>query len=218
MELVAWLLQVLRSVCWQGFVNEMLKQVQHDTGGNMISSKGKVRGQITVTVRDCNGKVKYYKNGFWRRIMNLPERPMIIKHHNTITNQGDGLIADLLIPNPTQNKVDATNGYMRVGTGWTGSTPKNNTGVNTPTGSFKKLDSTYPKTQAAFGSSGQNVVLYRTSFAAGDLNANGINEVALMNGNTAAAKCLAYAQITPAVNVTSADSLQIDWQITVSGS
>ena len=50
------------------------------------------------------------------------------------------------------------------------------------------------------------------------LNANGINEVALMNGNTSAAKCLAYAQITPAVNVTSADSLQIDWQITVSGS
>ena len=44
------------------------------------------------------------------------------------------------------------------------------------------------------------------------------NEVALMNGNTSAAKCLAYAQITPAVNVTSADSLQIDWQITVSGS
>ena len=38
-----------------------------------------------------------------------------------------------------------------------------------------------------------------------------------MNGNTASAKCLAYAQITPAVNVTSADSLQIDWQITFNG-
>ena len=57
-----------------------------------------------------------------------------------------------------------------------------------------------------------------TSFTTGDLNANGINEVALMNGNTAASKCLAYAQITPSVNVASADSLQIDWQITVSGS
>ncbi|MBR4791769.1 MAG: hypothetical protein IK024_12830 [Treponema sp.] len=183
----------------------------------MISSKGKVRGQITVTVRDCNGKVKYYKNGFWRTLFNLPRKPMIIKHHNTITNQGDGMIADLLISNPTQNKVDATNGYMRVGTGWTGTTPKNNTGVNTPTGSFKKLDSTYPKTSGEFGATGQNVVLYRTSFAAGDLNANGINEVALMNGNTSAAKCLAYAQITPAVNVTSADSLQIDWLITFNG-
>ena len=107
---------------------------------------------------------------------------------------------------------------MRVGTGWTGTTPKNNTNVNTATGNYKKLDSTYPKTSGAFGATGQNVVLYRTSFAAGDLNANGINEVALMNGNNAQAKCLAYAQISPAVNVTSADSLQIDWQITVSGS
>ena len=184
----------------------------------MINSKTKMKGLVTVTVRYRNGKVKCVKNGFWRRLLNLPERPMIFKHHNTITNQGDGLIADLLISNPTQNKVDATNGYMRVGTGWTGTTPKNNSAVNTATGSFKKLDSTYPKTKAAFGSSGQNVVLYRTSFAAGDLNANGINEVALMNGNTTSAKCLAYAQITPAVNVTSADSLQIDWQITVSGS
>ena len=184
----------------------------------MISSKGKLKGLVTVTVRDCNGHVKYYKNSFWRSLFRMKERPMITKHHNTITTIGDNLIADLMISNPTLTKVDATNGYMRVGTGWTGSTPKNNTGVNTPTGSFKKLDSTFPKTQAAFGSSGQNVVLYRTSFAAGDLNANGINEVALMNGNTSSAKCLAYAQITPAVNVTSADSLQIDWQITVSGS
>lgn len=111
--------------------------------------------------------------------------------------------------------MDATNGYMHVGTSWIGSASKNNTGgMNTPTGSFKKLDSTFPKNHAAFGSSGQNVVLYLTSFAAGELNANGINEVALMNGNTSAAKCLAYAQITPSVNVTSADSLQI----TVSGS
>ena len=150
--------------------------------------------------------------------LTVRQQKQIEEDYNTITNQGDGMIADLMISNPTLTKVDATNGYMRVGTGWTGTTPKNNTGVNTATGSFKKLDSTYPKTQAAFGSSGQNVVLYRTSFAAGDLNANGINEVALMNGNTASAKCLAYAQITPAVNVTSADSLQIDWQITVSGS
>lgn len=183
----------------------------------MINSRGKIKGLVTVTVRDRNGHVRYFKNGFWRRLLKLPERPMIFRHHNTITTQGDGMIADLMISNPNLTKVDATNGYMRVGTGWTGTTPKNNTGVNTPTGSFKKLDSTYPKTKAAFGSSGQNVVLYRTSFVAGDLNANGINEVALMNGNSTSAKCLAYAQITPAVNVTSADSLQIDWQITFNG-
>lgn len=184
----------------------------------MISSKGKVNGMVTVTVRDCNGNVKYRKNGFLRNVLRLKPKPMISKHHNTITTIGDNLIADLMISNPTQNKVDATNGYMIVGTGWTGSTPKNNTSVNTATGTFKKLDSSYPKIKGTFGAANGNVILYRASFAAGDLNANGINEVALMNGNTAAAKCLAYAQITPSVNVTSADSLQIDWQITVSGS
>ena len=184
----------------------------------MITSKGKFKGLVTVTVRDCNGRIKYYKNGFWRSLLRLPQRPMITKHHNTITTLGDNLIADMMISNPTQNKVDSTNGYMLVGTGWTGSTPKNNTSVNTATGTYKKLDTGYPKIKGTFGDTDGNVVLYRASFAAGDLNANGINEVALMNGNTAAAKCLAYAQITPSVNVTSADSLQIDWQITVSGS
>ena len=184
----------------------------------MIFDKNKVRGMVTVTVRDKNGNIKCFERSLWRRMFGLKARPMIFKHHNTITTQGDGLLADLMISNPVQNKVDATYGYMIVGTGWTGSSPKNNTNVNTSTGTYKKLDSTFPKLQAAFGQTGQNVVLYRTSFAAGDLNANGINEVALMNGNNAQAKCLAYAQISPAVNVTSADSLQIDWQITVSGS
>ncbi len=184
----------------------------------MISSKGKMKGMVTITVRDANGNIKYYKNGFLRNLLRMKEKPMITKHHNTITTIGDNLIADLMISNPTQNKVDATNGYMIVGTGWTGSTPKNNTSVNTATGTYKKLDSSYPKIKGTFGAANGNVVLYRASFAAGDLNANGINEVALMNGNTAQAKCLAYAQITPSVNVTSADSLQIDWQITVSGS
>ena len=184
----------------------------------MINSKGRMKGLVTVTVKDANGNVKYFKNSFWRRMLGLKPRPMIFHHHNTITTIGDNLIADLMISNPTQNKVDATNGYMIVGTGWTGSSVKNNTNVNTATGTYKKLDSSFPKIKGTFGGTNGNVVLYRTSFAAGDLNANGINEVALMNGNTAQAKCLAYAQITPSVNVTSADSLQIDWQITVSGS
>ena len=184
----------------------------------MIASKGKIRGLVTVTVRDGNGHIKYYKNGFWRRILRLPRKPMITKHHNTITTLGDNLIADMMISNPTQNKVDESNGYMLVGTGWTGSTPKNNTSVNTPTGTYKKLDDGYPKIKGTFAGTDGNVVLYRASFAAGDLNANGINEVALMNGNTSDSYCLAYAQVTPSVNVTAADSLQIDWQITVSGS
>jgi hypothetical protein len=39
-----------------------------------------------------------------------------------------------------------------------------------------------------------------------------------LNGNTAGAISLAYAQITPAANVTSVDTLQIDWEITFTGS
>lgn len=30
----------------------------------MIASKGKVKGLVTVTAKDCNGNVKYFKNGF----------------------------------------------------------------------------------------------------------------------------------------------------------
>lgn len=184
----------------------------------MINSSNRLKGMVTVTVLDKNGKVKKIPNNLIRKLFRLPEKEMIFRHHNTITNQGDGLIANWMLSTPTQTKVDATHGYMLVGTGWTGSSPKANTSVNTKTGSYKALASGYPKTQGTFGATGQNVILYRCAFAAGDLSANGINEVALLNGNTTSAKCLAYAQITPSVNVTSADSLQIDWQITVSGS
>lgn len=183
-----------------------------------MNERMKLKGMVTVTILDANGNVKEKPKSFFRKLFHLPARKMIYKHHNTITNQGDGLLADWMLTSPTQKKVDSTNGFMRVGTGWTGSTPKNNTGVNTATGSYAPMSSGYPKTSASFGSSGQNVVNYRANFVAGNLNANGINEVALMNGNTTAAKCLAYAQITPSVNVTSADTLQIDWQITISGS
>lgn len=184
----------------------------------MINSSNRLKGMVTVTVLDENGNIKTKPRSFLRKLLGLPAKQMIYKHHNTITNQGDGLIADWMLSTPTQTKVDATHGYMLVGTGWTGTSPKANTSVNTKTGSYKALASGYPKTQGAFGATGQNVILYRCAFAAGDLSANGINEVALLNGNTTSAKCLAYAQITPSVNVTAADSLQIDWQITVSGS
>ena len=184
----------------------------------MMKDTQRLKGMVTVTVLDKDGNIKTKPRSFLRKLLGLPAQKMIYKHHNTITNQGDGLLADWMLSTPTQTKVDESNGYMIVGTGWTGTSPKANTSVNTATGTYKKLDSGFPKTSGAFGATGQNVVLYRTSFAAGTLSANGINEVALMNGNTSSAKCLAYAQITPSVNVTSADSLQIDWQITVSGS
>jgi hypothetical protein len=50
---------------------------------------------------------------------------------------------------------------------------------------------------------------YPALTAAGALNAIDINEACLLNGNGSGAKanCLAYAQITPSVNVTASDTL-----------
>jgi hypothetical protein len=82
---------------------------------------------------------------------------------------------------------------------------------------MKALDSGYPALKAAWGSTGDTTLVYRATFAAGALNANGINEACLLNGNSASSNCLAYAQITPVVNVTSSDTLQIQWEITILG-
>ena len=145
---------------------------------------------------------------------------MVSAHHNTITRQGEGLITDLLLGAPTQTKITGGVGYMQIGTGWTGNSPKTNTRCNTPLASYamKVLDAGYPVASAAFGSTGDNILRYRASYAAGTIAASGINEACLLNGNTAAAISLAYAQITPAVTVGSLDSLQIDWDVTFTGS
>jgi hypothetical protein len=82
---------------------------------------------------------------------------------------------------------------------------------------MKALDSGYPALKAAWGSTGDTTLVYRATFAAVALNANGLNEACLLNGNSTSSNCLAYAQITPAVNVTSSDSLQIQWEITILG-
>lgn len=182
-----------------------------------MKDKLKLKGMVTVTVFDAWGNVKKQPKSFFRKLFNLPAKNMIYKHHNTITQQGDGLLANLLLTTPTQKKVDSENGYIRVGTGWNGLEPKKNVGVNSPTGTFAKLNEDYPKIEVPFGAEGDNVIYYRAKFEAGKLNADNINEVALMNGDDENAKCFAYAQITPNANVTSSDSLQIDWQITING-
>jgi hypothetical protein len=82
---------------------------------------------------------------------------------------------------------------------------------------MKALDAGYPALKAAFGSTGDTTLTYRATFAAGALNVNGINEACLLNGNATGSHCLAYAQITPVVNVTSSDTLQIQWEITILG-
>jgi len=176
-----------------------------------------IRGKVTVRVLDEDGNVKCKAAGWLGRLLGIPGRLMEFCHHNIVTREGDALIADALLVSPTKTKVSSSNGYIQVGTGWTGNSTKSNTRCNTPSGSMKALDANYPALTAAWGNTGDTTVTYRATFAAGNLNANGINEACLLNGNTLTANCLAYAQINPSVNVTNNDTLQILWEITILG-
>ena len=179
--------------------------------------KIKIKGKVTVQVLDSDGKVKRKKPNWLQRFLGLQGSLMVFVHHNIVTREGDALIADALLAAPTRTKITSSTGYIQVGTGWTGNSAKTNTRCNTASGSMRILDAGYPLLKATWGNSGDTTVTYRATFSAGLLNANGINEACLLNGNTTSANCLAYAQITPSVNVTSSDTLQILWEITILG-
>jgi len=179
--------------------------------------KIRIKGKVTVQVFDQHGKVKRHSPGFLRRLFGLQGKLIVFEFHNIVTREGDALIADALLASPARVKVTSSTGFIQVGTGWTGNSVKTNTRCNNATGSMRALDSGYPALKAAWGNSGDTTVTYRATFSAGLLNANGINETCLLNGNTTSANCLAYAQLTPSVNVTSSDTLQILWEITIIG-
>lgn len=134
-------------------------------------------------------------------------------NHNIVTSEGDALIADLLANTPARTKLDNTNGRISVGTGFTSAT-KGSDALTTPTGAPETMDAGYPQVKGAFGAADDNVVVYRATFEAGDLNASGIDEALLGNGTDT----LAYAQINPSVNVGVNDTLQVQWEITLLGS
>jgi hypothetical protein len=183
----------------------------------MMKERLRVKGLVTVRVLDRDGNVKRRPPDGFRRLFCIPGRLMEQRFHNIVTREGDALIADALLPSPNKAKGTSSSGYIQVGTGWMGNSTHTNTRCNTVTGSMKALDSGYPALKAAWGSTGDTTVTYRATFAAGALNANGINEACLLNGNSGSANCLAYAQISPAANVTSSDTLQILWEITILG-
>jgi len=185
----------------------------------MIRNKSKIRGKVTVTVFDSNGNVKRREPNLIQKFFGLPGSEMISVNHNIVTDEGDALVADIMSQTPARQKLDNTNGFVQVGTGWTGTTPKANATCNTATGTPEVMDATYPKQKGAFSAANDNVTQYRATFEAGDLNASGINEAALLNNVTpASADCLAYAQITPSVTMTTSDTLQVDWELTYLGS
>jgi hypothetical protein len=177
----------------------------------------RIKGMVTVRVLDGNGNIKRRPPSWFRRVLRIPGRLMEQRFHNIVTREGDALIADALLASPTKTKVTSSAGYIQVGTGWTGNSTKTNTRCNSATGSMKLLDSGYPALKAAWGSTGDTTVIYRATFAAGALNANNVNEACLLNGNSTSAISLAYAQISPSVNVTTSDTLQVQWEITILG-
>jgi len=185
----------------------------------------KIKGRVTVQVFDGYGKLKRRKRGFLRRLFGLAGGLMVCEFHNIVTRGGDALIADALLAVPLRRKVAGDDGFIQVGTGWSGENVKENSGCNAPTGYAQKLDGGFPALKEAWGGGGDaggnagesTTVVYRATFNAGALDAQGINEACLLNGSGGDADCLAYARITPDVNVTSADTLQVLWEITILG-
>lgn len=190
----------------------------------MLRDQATIKGTVSATVFGPDGQPKrrdklttrqFFKALFHARTWAEFKRMLRFEYainHNIVTDQGDALVADAMSA-AARTPVDNTNGQITVGTGWTGTNTKQNTGVNTPTGSAEIMDATYPKLKGTWGAGDDNVVQYRVTYEAGDLNANGIDEAALGNGTDN----LAYGQITPDVNVSTLDTLQIDWEITFLG-
>lgn len=155
-----------------------------------------LKGCVKWKIFDIDGKIKDFG-----------------EHHNIVTNVGDALIADLLQDTPERTKLDNANAVIGVGTGFTSAT-KSTESLVTQVGSFEAMDAGYPQTKGDWGATNDNVIVYQVTFEAGDLNANGIDEALLGNGTDT----MAYAEISPTINVTSTDTLQINWEITIVGS
>ena len=199
----------------------------------MFNDKMAIKGQVTAIVRGPDGLIKTFdahpliswmpvslQKKVSKVFKNLTYAGQLMKvtNHNIVTDEGDAMVADILQETPERAKVDGTTGFIEVGTGFT-SESKSITSCLTPSGSPELMDATYPQTEGAWGVALDNVTVYVATFEAGDLNATGIDEAALINDGTAtAADALAYAQITPAVNVTTSDTLEVTWKLTFTGS
>lgn len=183
----------------------------------MFKEKTAIKGKITVKVFDKDGNIKRFKPNWIDRVLGKEGRPMIAVNHNLVTDQGDAIVADIMAETPARTKFNNANAYMSLGTGFASAT-KGTTGLTTQIGGSQGMEATYPVLKGAFGAANDNVTTYRTIFAAGTCTSSGIDEVALKNNATqTSGDCLAYAEITPAVNKGASDSLQVDWEVTFLG-
>ncbi len=178
----------------------------------MIRDKAGITGFVRATVFGPDGEVKRYPQTLVDKLLGREGRLMISENHNIVTDEGDALIVDMLVTTGTRTAVDNANGKIGVGTGFV-TELKSTDALVTQTGSDEEMDATYPKQKGAFAATDDNVVQYRATFEAGDLNDTGIDEALLGNGTDT----LAYAEITPTVNVATSDTLQVDWELTFLG-
>ncbi len=172
----------------------------------------KAKGQIRVLVVGKDGEIKKYPRSFWRKLLGLPAKLMFVKNHNTITVQGEKLLADWMLGVPTKPRITDATGFIQVGTGWTGTSPKQNTRCNTPFTTMQQISTEFPELTEA-----ENGVMYKAVFPADFFLTRTLNEICLLNGNTELAECLAYAELSPAVPITSSDTLTIEWDIAFEG-
>jgi hypothetical protein len=178
----------------------------------MLQDKAGITGLVKATVFGPDGKIKRHPQSWLEKLLGRKGRLMVSKNHNIVTNEGDALIVDMLVTTGTQTAVDNANGVIGVGTGYV-SELKTTDALVTQVGINEVMDATYPKQKGAFLAADDGVIQYRATFEAGDLNAVGIDEALLGNGTDT----LAYAQITPTVDVTTSDTLQVDWELTFLG-
>ena len=179
----------------------------------MFKEKAGIKGFVRATVFGPDGKIKRHPQTWLDKLLNRDGRLMVSENHNIVTNEGDALIVDMLVTTGTQTAVDNANGVIGVGTGFV-TELKTTDALVTQTGANEAMDATYPLQKGAFLAADDGVIIYRSTFDAGDLNDTGIDEALLGNGTDT----LAYAQITPTVDVTTADTLRVDWELTFLGS
>ena len=178
----------------------------------MFNNKMGLKGKVTATVYDINGNIKLRDKTWLETLLNLPAKEMISVNHNIVTSEGDALLVDALTTTPTQTLMNNANAVIGVGTGYSAA-GKAVDALVTQSGSSEEMDATYPKQKGAFAAANDSTLVFKSTFEAGDLNASGIDEALLGNGTDT----LAYAEITTPVNVTTADTLAITWEITFLG-
>jgi hypothetical protein len=171
-----------------------------------------ISGRVKWIVRDQNGDAKRYQRNFIQKLFGHPEF-MDWSNNNIVTDVGDALIADQAQETPEKTKLDEANAVIGVGTGYTEEV-KGSDALETQVGSDEAMDTNYPQTKGAWAAGDDNVIVYVSTFEAGDVTSADLDEAILTNGS----ETMAYAEITPKITVGADDTLEITWEITFLGS